>query len=117
MQADSRPQYGVGVPKGEVARSASEAEAVAKSIGTRSRKLCRIPGHNELADPDTGGEDMVIKAQVLAGGRGKGTFDNGLKGGVRVIYSCVVHIPLAKSKRLTDMRSLDQPRLECFRTR
>lgn len=32
---------------------------------------------------------MVIKAQVLAGGRGKGTFDNGLKGGVRVIYSYV----------------------------
>lgn len=32
---------------------------------------------------------MVIKAQVLAGGRGKGHFDNGLKGGVRVIYSCV----------------------------
>lgn len=34
-----------------------------------------------------GGEDMVIKAQVLAGGRGKGHFDNGWKGGVRVIYS------------------------------
>ena len=34
-----------------------------------------------------GGDDMVIKAQVLAGGRGKGTFDNGWKGGVRVIYS------------------------------
>ena len=34
-----------------------------------------------------GGDDMVIKAQVLAGGRGKGSFDNGLKGGVRVIYS------------------------------
>ena len=34
-----------------------------------------------------GGDDMVIKAQVLAGGRGKGTFENGLKGGVRVIYS------------------------------
>ncbi|KAF2280100.1 succinyl-CoA ligase-like protein subunit beta [Westerdykella ornata] len=30
---------------------------------------------------------MVIKAQVLAGGRGKGTFDNGFKGGVRVVYS------------------------------
>lgn len=42
---------------------------------------------NKMADTDTGGEDMVIKAQVLAGGRGKGTFDNGLKGGVRVIYS------------------------------
>jgi succinyl-CoA synthetase beta subunit len=32
---------------------------------------------------------MVIKAQVLAGGRGKGTFDNGFKGGVRVVYSYV----------------------------
>lgn len=60
------PQYGIGVPKGSVAKTAAEAEAVAKQIG---------------------GEDMVIKAQVLAGGRGKGTFDNGLKGGVRVIYS------------------------------
>ncbi|MCJ1243303.1 Succinate--CoA ligase [ADP-forming] subunit beta, mitochondrial [Trapelia coarctata] len=58
--------YGIGVPKGEVARSPQEAEEVAKSIE---------------------GDDMVIKAQVLAGGRGKGTFDNGLKGGVRVIYS------------------------------
>jgi len=29
-----------------------------------------------------------MKAQVLAGGRGKGHFDNGFKGGVRVIYSC-----------------------------
>jgi succinyl-CoA synthetase beta subunit len=30
-----------------------------------------------------------MKAQVLAGGRGKGHFDSGFKGGVRVIYSCV----------------------------
>lgn len=35
---------------------------------------------------------MVIKAQVLAGGRGKGSFDNGLKGGVRVIYSYGIYI-------------------------
>lgn len=41
-----------------------------------------------------GGEDMVIKAQVLAGGRGKGMFDNGLKGGVRVIYSYVVSLDI-----------------------
>ncbi|KAI9797286.1 MAG: Succinate--CoA ligase [ADP-forming] subunit beta, mitochondrial [Piccolia ochrophora] len=66
LSADLLKSYGVGVPKGEVARSAAEAEAIANSIG---------------------GDDMVIKAQVLAGGRGKGTFDNGLKGGVRVIYS------------------------------
>ncbi|MCJ1410798.1 Succinate--CoA ligase [ADP-forming] subunit beta, mitochondrial [Ptychographa xylographoides] len=66
LSANLLKSYGIGVPKGEVARSAAEAEAVAKRIG---------------------GDDMVIKAQVLAGGRGKGTFDNGLKGGVRVIYS------------------------------
>ncbi|KAL9081025.1 MAG: hypothetical protein Q9157_000341 [Trypethelium eluteriae] len=58
--------YNIGVPKGNVAHSPAEAEEVAKQIG---------------------GDDMVIKAQVLAGGRGKGTFDNGFKGGVRVIYS------------------------------
>lgn len=37
---------------------------------------------------------MVIKAQVLAGGRGKGTFDNGFKGGVRVIYSYAMTPPI-----------------------
>lgn len=66
LSAGLLKSYGVGVPAGEVARSAEEAEVVAKKIS---------------------GDDMVIKAQVLAGGRGKGTFDNGLKGGVRVIYS------------------------------
>lgn len=59
-------QYGIQVPDGAVARTGAEAEEVAKTISTG---------------------DLVIKAQVLAGGRGKGTFDNGLKGGVRVIYS------------------------------
>ncbi|KAI1111222.1 beta subunit of gdp-forming succinate-CoA ligase [Nemania sp. NC0429] len=64
--ADLLRQYGIGVPKGANAATAAEAEKIAKELG---------------------GEDMVIKAQVLAGGRGKGSFDNGLKGGVRVIYS------------------------------
>lgn len=35
------------------------------------------------------GDDLVMKAQVLAGGRGKGTFDSGLKGGVKMVYSYV----------------------------
>ncbi|KAL1903382.1 succinate--CoA ligase beta chain [Sporothrix stenoceras] len=66
LSADLMRKYGIAVPDGSVARTAQEAEDVAKQIGT---------------------DDMVIKAQVLAGGRGKGTFDNGLKGGVRIIYS------------------------------
>jgi succinyl-CoA synthetase beta subunit len=43
--------------------------------------------HGSLRLMRAGGDDAVIKAQVLAGGRGKGTFDNGFKGGVRVVYS------------------------------
>ena len=31
--------------------------------------------------------DIVVKAQVLAGGRGKGRFEGGLKGGVRIVFS------------------------------
>jgi len=34
-----------------------------------------------------GNKDVVVKAQVLAGGRGKGHFTSGLKGGVKVVYS------------------------------
>lgn len=37
----------------------------------------------------SGSKDLVVKAQVLAGGRGKGTFEGGLKGGVRIVYSWV----------------------------
>ena len=43
------------------------------------------------ANARAGGDDAVIKAQVLAGGRGKGTFDNGFKGGVRVVYSYALY--------------------------
>lgn len=35
----------------------------------------------------TGSPDVVIKAQVLAGGRGKGHFTSGLKGGVKICFS------------------------------
>lgn len=46
---------------------------------------------------------MVIKAQVLAGGRGKGTFENGLKGGVRVIYSYDIRHPEALIEADSDL--------------
>ncbi len=34
------------------------------------------------------GGHAVIKAQVLAGGRGKGRFDSGLEGGVKLVNRC-----------------------------
>ena len=55
--------FGVTVQKFRVASNESEAAA--------------IPGEFPCAE-------YVIKAQVLAGGRGKGTFDSGFKGGVHL---------------------------------
>lgn len=59
---------------------------------------------------------MVIKAQVLAGGRGKGTFDNGLKGGVRVIYS-YVSLGGCRRVRIHINAFLDPQRLRCSRAK
>jgi len=56
-------KFGVPSPKGAVASTAEEAGAAAKAIG---------------------GGTLVVKAQVHAGGRGKGTFKNGFKGGVHL---------------------------------
>ena len=60
---------GVNVPFGLPAKSVDEAVAAAKTIGD---------------------EEVVIKSQILAGGRGLGTFTNGFQGGVHVIKSSEV---------------------------
>merc|ERR1719410_1235061 len=59
-------EAGVPVPKFGVAKSAAEARQIAEDINSN---------------------DLVVKAQVLAGGRGKGHFAGGAKGGVRLVYS------------------------------
>merc|ERR1712158_23067 len=57
---------GVPVPNFGAAKSAEEAKQIAQDITTN---------------------DLVVKAQVLAGGRGKGSFKGGYKGGVKLVYS------------------------------
>lgn len=57
---------GVPTPKFGVAKTAAEARKIAEELGTK---------------------DLVIKAQVLAGGRGKGRFSKYPKGGVQLLYS------------------------------
>lgn len=37
----------------------------------------------------TEADEYVVKAQILAGGRGKGRFDNGFVGGVKLTTECV----------------------------
>jgi len=49
--------------------------------------------------------EYVIKAQILAGGRGKGVFDTGFKGGVHLTKEYVVCI--ANIHRETSNNPLD----------
>ncbi|KAI0076261.1 succinate-CoA ligase, partial [Panus rudis PR-1116 ss-1] len=58
--------YGVPTPKSIPAKTPEEAYEAAKRFGSSG---------------------CVIKAQVLAGGRGKGKFDNGLQGGVHLVQT------------------------------
>ena len=107
-------QYGIPVPKGHVATTAQQAETIAAEMlqgvgGARctahatscdrwlachnsscsSSHTCgppRTPHHNHFRSAATGEKaDVVIKAQVLAGGRGLGTFSNGFHGGVHIV--------------------------------
>jgi len=59
----------VNVPPGIAASTVAEAVAAAASFGD---------------------DEVVIKSQILAGGRGLGTFTNGLQGGVHIIKSSEV---------------------------
>jgi succinyl-CoA synthetase beta subunit len=56
-------KFGVATTQGKVASTLDEAEQIARDLGD---------------------VEIVVKAQVHAGGRGKGTFKNGFKGGVHV---------------------------------
>ncbi len=59
-------RFGVATPKGIAAATAQGAAQTARNMGL---------------------SQYVVKAQVHAGGRGKGTFKNGFKGGVHVVKS------------------------------
>jgi succinyl-CoA synthetase beta subunit len=62
-------QYGVAVPPGNVATTPDEARATAEKLF------------------GAGHQRVVVKSQIHAGGRGKGTFRSGLQGGVKVCPS------------------------------
>jgi succinyl-CoA synthetase beta subunit len=71
-------KFGVATPRGKVASTPEEAEQVARELGDVAEPGC---------PPDAKRVDLVVKAQIHAGGRGKGTFTNGFKGGVHVVKS------------------------------
>ncbi len=59
-------KYGVATPAGSVAETVDQVVEVAKDLGT---------------------DTVVVKAQIHAGGRGKGTFKSGFQGGVHLCDS------------------------------
>ncbi|XP_014675161.1 PREDICTED: succinyl-CoA ligase [ADP-forming] subunit beta, mitochondrial-like [Priapulus caudatus] len=68
LSMDLMREAGINVPRSGTASTPDEAYEVAKELEC---------------------EDLVVKAQVLAGGRGKGHFQapSNLKGGVKIVYS------------------------------
>ena len=89
-------KFGVATMRGKVASTPDEAEAIAREIleGADSNVVVRPLQPSDAAPPPAAQKspskpafDVVVKAQVHAGGRGKGTFKNGFKGGVHVVKS------------------------------
>ncbi|MDQ6938670.1 MAG: ADP-forming succinate--CoA ligase subunit beta [Verrucomicrobiota bacterium] len=56
-------------------------------VATSPGKAARTPEQAERAARELATTDLVVKAQIHAGGRGKGTFKNGFKGGVQLCKS------------------------------
>src|SRR5687767_1032041 len=59
-------QYGVTVPVGEVCHTVEQVKTVAEKLFAAGEKV------------------VVVKSQIHAGGRGKGTFKSGFQGGVKL---------------------------------
>src|SRR5438874_10810813 len=59
-------RFGVATTRGKVASTPEEAERIAREIAP---------------------SEIVVKAQIHAGGRGKGSFTNGFKGGVHICHT------------------------------
>lgn len=64
--AELMGKYGINVPKGVAVGSIGEVKKAIQDV---------FPNENEI----------VVKSQVLAGGRGLGTFKNGFQGGVHIV--------------------------------
>ncbi|CAD5164239.1 unnamed protein product [Musa acuminata subsp. malaccensis] len=64
--AELMSKYGINVPKGVAVSSVEEVKETVRSV---------FPNEKEI----------VVKSQILAGGRGLGTFKSGLQGGVHIV--------------------------------
>ena len=72
-------QYGVAVPAGAPCKTVEEARTAAEKLFGAGHKLA------------------VIKSQIHAGGRGKGTFKHGFQGGVKLAKSVADTVNIAEN--------------------
>jgi succinyl-CoA synthetase beta subunit len=72
-------QYGVALPPGDICDKPESAKALAEKLFADGAKL------------------VVVKSQVHSGGRGKGTFKNGFKGGVKLCKTADEVFEMAKA--------------------
>jgi succinyl-CoA synthetase beta subunit len=72
-------QSGVAFPPGEMCETAEAAKAIAEKLFAQGAKV------------------VVVKSQVHSGGRGKGTFKSGFKGGVKLCRSADEVFEMAKA--------------------
>jgi succinyl-CoA synthetase beta subunit len=72
-------QYGVPVPAGDACKTVEQAKTATDKVFGAGHKLA------------------VIKSQIHAGGRGKGTFKDGFKGGVKIAKSAEETVAHAKA--------------------
>ena len=70
-------QYGVPVPKGYIAQTTEEVESALTKLNESDK--------------------IVVKAQIHAGGRGKGSFCTGYKGGVKVVDNHAAALEASKN--------------------
>src|SRR4029077_12391775 len=56
-------------------------------IATMRGKDASTPDEAEKIAGELGGTNLVVRAQIHAGGRGKGVFTHGFKGGVHLVKS------------------------------
>jgi succinyl-CoA synthetase beta subunit len=65
-------RFNVATTKGAPAQTPAEAEKIATKLNAT---------------------ELVVKAQIHAGGRGKGIFTNGFKGGVKIHRNRLIELP------------------------
>ncbi|URD79501.1 serine threonine-protein phosphatase 2A regulatory subunit B [Musa troglodytarum] len=92
--AELMNKYGINVPEGVAASSIEEVKEAVNLYFPVGKRCASCLSHNiRLSISDTQRSQLmlmvvmivVVKSQILAGGRGLGTFKSGLKGGVHIV--------------------------------